>query len=96
MDRPRIRVDFNELIHDDVVLLSKADLVIDSEGREILLSVGLPIFIYEFNHYDDGMKEYLLADGIAQLYAPEDNDMRSSEAKWCCRINADGIRNETT
>jgi len=95
MDRPRLRVDFNELVQDDLVLLSKSDLVKDSEGTEFFLSEGLTVFVYEFNDYEDGTKEYLLADGVAELNSPEANGNWTKPAKWCCRIDKNGIRNES-
>jgi hypothetical protein len=45
MDKARIRVDFNELVQPNVVLLSQADLVVDSRGTEIPLTEGLPVSI---------------------------------------------------
>ena len=96
MDKPRIRVDFNELVAPDLVLLSQTDARIDSEGNEILFEIGKKVSIYEFNHYDDGTKEYLLAEGVAELNIPEINGEWSKAAKWCCRINEKGIKNEPT
>ncbi|GGY76815.1 hypothetical protein GCM10011613_21650 [Cellvibrio zantedeschiae] len=87
MDKPRIRVDFNELLEADLVFLSKVDAVEDSAGRKIHLSEGEPVSIYEFNLYDDGEKEYLLAEGVAVLNTFQPNPV----AKWCCRINELGI-----
>jgi len=94
MDRARIRVDFNELVQRDLVLLSQTDKVKDSAENEITLLEGLKVFIYEFNHYDDGTKEYLLADGIAELNNTKVNGEWSAAAKWCCRIDEQGIRHE--
>lgn len=37
MDKPSIRVDFNELVQEDVVLLSKTNEVEDSGGNLISL-----------------------------------------------------------
>jgi hypothetical protein len=91
MDKPRIRVDFNELVQDDVVLLSQSDEVTDSERNSFLLKEGLEVSVYEFNHYDDGVKEYLFADGVAELNDLSVNGEWSKAAKWCCRINENGI-----
>jgi hypothetical protein len=96
MDRPRIRVDFNELVEADLVLLSKSDAVLDSESNEVTLSDGVKVFVYEFNHYADGEKEYLLADGVAERNRPESNGPWTKAAKWCCRIDENGIRTVTT
>ncbi|MBT1062584.1 hypothetical protein KJY73_03310 [Bowmanella sp. Y26] len=87
MDKPRIRVDFNELIEPNLVLLSKTDEVEDSAGHIILLQVGKPVAVYEYNHYESGEKEYLLAEGVAVL----NEIQQSSVAKWCCRINSHGM-----
>ena len=96
MDKPRIRVDFNELVQVDVVLLSQTDEVMDSEGGSFLLREGLEVSVYEFNHYDDGIKEYLLADGVAELNDLSVNGEWSKAAKWCCRINENGIAVKNT
>ena len=88
MDKPRIKVDFNELIEKDLVLLSKTDEVQDSAGENIILQIGKPVAIYEYNHYESGKREYLLAEGIAVLNEVQVNPI----AKWCCRINEHGIK----
>ena len=92
MDRPRILVDFNELVQKDLVLLSQTDKVKDSDGIEILLAEGVEVFVYEFNHYESGEKEYLLADGVAEPNDPKVNGQWSKAAKWCCRIDKNGIK----
>lgn len=94
MDKPRVRVDFNELVQFDVVLLSQTDLVVDSAGVEILLTEGLPVFVYKYNDYADGTEEYLLADGFSELNDTAVSGKGSKAAKWCCRINEHGIRHE--
>ncbi|MDC0948585.1 hypothetical protein OAS86_04490 [Gammaproteobacteria bacterium] len=91
MDKPRIRVDFNELVQEDVVLLSKADEALDSDGSLINLVEGLAVSLYEFNHYADGTIEYLLAEGVAVLNDTNINGKWSEAAKWCCQINDEGI-----
>jgi hypothetical protein len=85
--KPRIRVDFNELLDDDLVLLSKTDEREDSEGNRILLSSGAQVSIYEFHQYDNGEKEWLLAEGVVELNTSQEKPV----AKWCCRINERGI-----
>ena len=63
MDRARIGVDFNEL--DTPMPISKTDEVIDSDGNKIMLSEGMPIFIYEEDYDEFDRRDYLIADGIA-------------------------------
>ena len=96
MDKPRIRVDFNELIQNDLVLLSQTNIVSDSDGNELLLSEGLPVSIYEFNDYKDGTDEYLFADGVAERNDPKENGDWTKIVKWCCRINKNGITSKIT
>ena len=74
------------------MLLSKTDCVLDSDGNEIQLYEGLQIYIYEFNHYENGEKEYLLADGIAEFNDVNVNGVWTRAAKWCCRIDSKGIK----
>jgi len=96
LDRARIRVDFNEMVEEDLVLLSKTDEVSDSGGSTIVLVEGLSLSVYEFNEYENGEKELLLADGVVELNALETNGEWTSEAKWCLRVDQNGIRNHGT
>jgi len=92
MDKPRIKVDFNECIEKDFVLLSKTDQRIDSEGNLVELYGGAEVSLFEFNHYEDGTREYLLAEGVAEL-----NQLQVTPvAKWGCRINHNGIKVKNT
>jgi hypothetical protein len=91
IDKPRIRVDFNELVENDLVLLSKTDTKENSAGELITLVEGAPVSIYEHNLYDDGLEEYLLADGIVEANKLFNSGEWSSVCKWNCRINSEGI-----
>ena len=85
-DAPRLAVDFNELVADDLVLLSKVDRVVDADGKECLLRNGLPVIAYEHNRYADGTTEYLYVEGVAEKNDPEVNGAWTQAAKWCCRF----------
>ena len=87
MDKPRIKVDFNELMEPDLVLISQTDERTDSEGHIIKLFSGAFVYLYEYNKYDDGEEEYLLAEGIVEL----NDKLMNKHAKWSCRINDKGI-----
>lgn len=76
-------------------MTSQSDSVFDSTGVELLLTEGLPVFVYEYNDYADGTEQYSLADGIAELNDTASNGEWSKAAKWCCRIHEQGIRHET-
>jgi len=85
-------VDFNELVTENLVLLSKTDEVINANGNTVKLTSGLIIAIYEYNKYDDGEEEYLLAKGVVELNNTELNGVWTAAAKWCCRIDDNGIQ----
>ncbi len=91
MDRPRIKVDFNERMQHDLVLISKTDERTDSDGNLVKLYSGAYVYLYEYNHYEDGEEEYLLAEGRVEL-----NDKAINKvAKWSCRISEKGIEIKT-
>ena len=45
LDRPRIQVDFNEMVDRDLVLMSKLDSKIDSDGQIVEFKPGLKVFV---------------------------------------------------
>ncbi|UTA47569.1 hypothetical protein L1F30_15615 [Simiduia sp. 21SJ11W-1] len=87
MDKPRIKVDFNELLDKDLVFLSKTDTREDSDGNVVILSEGLHVSLYEHNEYSDGEIEYLYAEGVVVPNVIQENPI----AIWCCKINEKGI-----
>jgi hypothetical protein len=92
LDRPRISVDFNELMEPDLVLLSQTDQRLDSDGTTIHLSKNAKVYIYEYNKYDDGEEELFTADGIVEL----NDKVINKNAKWSCRIDTNGITTKYT
>jgi hypothetical protein len=93
MDKPRIYVDFNEMVTENIVLLSKDDTKTDSDGNIITFFEGMPINIYMDDMVDDKI-DNLIAEGIAIKY-----DLTSykfwKHVKWCCKIDQNGIRRES-
>jgi hypothetical protein len=83
---PRVRVDFNELVGPNLVLLAKFDLVKCEDGGELLLQPGLPVVAFEYNEYADGATEYLYAQGLAERSDPTVNGEWTRNARWCCRF----------
>ena len=67
MDRPRIKVEFNERIESDLVLISKTDERTESEGNIIKHFSSNFVYRYEYNKYEYGEEEYLFAEGIVEL-----------------------------
>lgn len=92
MNKPRIYVDFNELVEPNLVLLSKEDERIASSGERILLFEGLLISVYMDDLDENGVVDNLIAEGVVERN-PQDG--WSSGVKWCCRIDESGIRNES-
>lgn len=90
MKAPRIPVDFNEMLESDLVLLSQTDTRVDSLGTTIVLTEGLPVLIYEEGAGADGQSDYLIASGTVEKNAGDAG--WGQGAKWCCRIDSQGIR----
>ena len=92
MNVPRIYVDFNELIEDNLVHLSKDDFIKDSKGNIIELKEGLEVKIYSDDLGGCNEEDNLIADGIVEINRKGD---WVNETKWNCRINNAGIYNES-
>jgi hypothetical protein len=84
LDRPRIRVDFNELVGQDLVPLAAVDQVEDSRGQRIFLRRGLPVHLYMDDADEGGKPTYLLASGTVEKHQASD---WSAKARWRCRID---------
>lgn len=82
-------VDFNEMPEPGLVLLSTTDVRSDMNGHSVHLHAGLPVVIFVDDVDETGRAGYLYATGLVELNARHD---WSQHVKWCCRIDADGIR----
>jgi hypothetical protein len=92
MDRPRILVDFNEVLERDLALLSREDTRIDSSGASVMLLSGKRVYLYMEDRDGNGAVDNLIADGMVERNPGEG---WGSGAKWCCRIDEHGIRHES-
>ena len=92
LDRPRIYVDFNEMLDKDLVLLSKEDSKVDSTGNMIALTEGKEVYVYMDDSDEYGNPDYLIAHGIV---VRNNEKGWSSAAKWCCRIDENGIQHQS-
>ena len=94
MDKARIYVDLNEMVTDDIALLSKDDTKIDSQGNQIVFYDNMPISIYSDDASDNGETDNLLAEGIAIQY-----DLKEysgwEHVKWCVRIDWNSLVHES-
>lgn len=91
MDRPRLYVDFNEMLERDLVLLSKADTNVDSAGVTIVLREGLRVYVYQDDLDEFGREDNLIAEGVVESCS---GSGWAAAAKWCCRIDG-GVRHES-
>lgn len=89
LDRPRIYVDFNEMVEPDLVLLSQTDIKTDSQGAPVQLAEGLPVHVYMDDPDEHGNPGALIADGVVESNPGQG---WAAAAKWCCRIDKNGIR----
>jgi len=92
MKRPQFYVDFNELLENDLVALSAKDEKISSAGEKILLQDGLSIEVYSEDLNNRGEPDNLIASGVVERNS---SSGWAKEIKWCCRIDAQGIRHES-
>lgn len=99
LDKPRIPVDFNELIENDLILLSRDDIKTDSAGNEISFYEGMLVGIYSDDNIDENNRiDCIIADGIV-ITTPPEWQKNYNHVKWCCRITgkirfmSDKIRN---
>ena len=91
MNGSRLYVDFNELIDEDLVLLSQTDVKLDQQGNEVFLYPGKHVDIYTDDIDDNGCVDNLIASGVVEL-----NDSGVFPVcKWNCRINENGIQHES-
>ena len=66
LDRPRIYVDFNEMVDQDLVLLSRDDQKQDSAGNMVTLTEGLRVYVYTPDSDETGAPANLIATGTAR------------------------------
>lgn len=94
LDRPRIYIDMNEMVTEEIALLSKEDVKTDSDGNRVAFYDGMPVFIYSDDASDTGETDNLLADGIAVKY-----DLKGypgwEHVKWCVRIDWKSLIHES-
>lgn len=92
MERPRLYVDFNEMLEPELVLLSAGDTKADVNGNLVLLKEGLEIIVFMDDVDENGSPDHLVAAGVVESNSTEG---WGHYVKWCCRINGNGIRHES-
>lgn len=93
MDKARIRVDFNEMVDADTVMLSPTDTKTDSRGEVVTFYEGMSVGLYEEDVYENGEVDYLVAEGTV-IRHDFDAYPFFPHVKWFCRIDSRGVRNQ--
>lgn len=91
MTKPLFKVDFNEMVSKDIVLLSISNEKKAENGRIVSLKEGLEVDLFEEDINDDGEPDNLIASGVVIRTPAESWD---TSAIWSCRIDKNGIRHE--
>ena len=94
MEKARVYVDLNEMVTDDIVLLSKDDTKVDSMGSIITFFEGMPVSLYSDDASNSGETDNLIFEGTAIKY-----DLKSypewRHVKWCVRIDWNSLIHES-
>ncbi len=94
MDSARIYVDLNEMVTEDIFLLSREDTKADSLGNIVTFYDRMPVKIYSDDASSTGETDHLIAEGIAIRY-----DLKSrpgwEHVKWCVRIAWNTLMHES-
>lgn len=94
MKRARIQVDFNEMVDDDLVMLSRVDACVDSLGNVINLVEGMKVYLYMEDGDLDGTPDNVMADGVVARNRYPDNKW-AAQVKWWCKIDRDTFHHES-
>ena len=92
MTKPSFCVDFNEMLEPNLVLLSATDTKIASDGSVVSLSSGVKVIVYMADSDDRGWPDNLVAAGVVEANL---SSGWAAHVKWCCRIDANGIRHQS-
>jgi hypothetical protein len=90
--KPRVYVDFNEMLNTGEVLLSQGDTCNDSSGSTVEFYEGKFVSVYMDDIGEDGAPDNLIADGVAVL---NQHNEWAAVVKWILKIDAQGIRHES-
>lgn len=92
MRKPRLYVDFNEMLEPDLVLLSAEDAKRDATGELVQLREAMEIDIYMDDVNERGEPDNLVASGRVER---NQSSGWGSSVRWCCRIDEHGIRHQS-
>lgn len=92
MTKLMLYVDFNEMLEPDLVLLSATDAKTASNGAIVSLSDGMEVTVYMDDTDEHGQPDNLVATGVIET---NKTTGWGAHVKWCCRIDANGIRHQS-
>jgi len=87
LDRPRLYVDFNEILEPGLYLLSKDDVKTDSSGALVHLREGDHVWVYSDDGDKDGQPDALLAKG--KIERNQALDSWAAAVRWCVRLDGE-------
>lgn len=88
LDKSRIKVDFNEMIDEDILLLSKTESKVTSSGMLIDFIEGKVVYVYEEDYDENSELDYLIAEDLCEI----NKTGNFLHVKWCLKIDKNGIR----
>lgn len=92
-DCPMFKVDLNEMLDSNLVLLSADDVKLNSLGELVSLHEGMLVTVYMEDTDANGGQDNLFAKGFVTRNFSE--LAWAANAKWCCRLDSHGIRHES-
>jgi hypothetical protein len=92
MPTPSFRIDFNERLAPDLVLLSKGDLREAADGEMVNLIEGMSVLVWDEDFDERGERDDLFANGIV---VRNTSSGLSQRVKWCCQIDENGVRHRS-
>jgi len=92
MTSSMLYVDFNEMLAPNLVLLSATDTKTASDGVVVSLNEGMEVDVYMNDTDEHGFPDNLVATGVVEANRTTG---WSAHVKWCCRIDAHGIRHQS-
>lgn len=90
---PIFKVDFNEMLDSNLVLLAADDVKLNSVGELVSLSEDMPVTVYMEDTDEKGVPDNLVAKGIVTRNLS--NVSWAVNAKWCCKLDSHGIQHES-
>lgn len=88
IDKPFLYVDYNELIEEDIIMLSKIDIKNDYFGVPVSLCEGLEVVGFQKDENIDGTRDDIIVEGVCTL----NKTGYFNHVKWVLKIDDKGIR----